>query len=147
MRNEMTELMKRIAVAAATVGAGALVVGGAASAAKKMIHRGESSGITYVHGGVGKKAMGKIESLADDFDLMAVFTNEEGAYLADVDVELESVEGNREVDLKTAGPVFLANLPAGEYRLTANVPDREKARHVFTSREGDRTELTLQLED
>lgn len=109
--------------------------------------KGEEAGIEYVHGGVGKSAMKKMQKMADRYDLEAIFTNAEGAYLANVEVKLESVDGDRSVTVTTEGPMFMADLPDGDYRLIANVPGRDKARHTFTIRGEDRTELYLQLEE
>lgn len=114
---------------------------------ESMLKSGEKNGIRYVHGGVGKEAMKKIEGMDEDYDLQAIFTNAKGAYLAQVEVMLKRKDGDHELTLTTQGPVLLADLPAGEYRLTANVPGRSKAQHSFTSRGDDHTELRLQLED
>ena len=132
-------------MSAGLVLAGLLVAGTAT--AKTMLERGKKDGIEYVHGGVGKAALKKVEQIEDQYDLKAVFTNATGAYLAKVEVELTSSNGDRVLDVTTSGPVLLADLPPGHYELEANVPGRDSVTHTFTARGEDRARLYLQLEE
>lgn len=148
MRNERPTRSLGLLRAVATAALGLLVLTGAShEPGKGMLHEGESGGIEYVHGGVGKAALKKVDAIEDRYDLKAVFTNAKGAYLAEVEVELEQLNGDRALEVETAGPVLLADLPDGDYRLKANVPERDAAMHTFTVRGEDRVRLFLQLEE
>jgi hypothetical protein len=147
MQNEsLTSHARSLPLASAGLALAGLLAAGPALA-ETMLEQGEKNGIEYVHGGVGKSALKKIDQVEDEYDLKAVFTNARGAYLAEVEVTLRSVDGDHALDVTTSGPVLLADLPPGNYELEANVPGRDPATHTFTSRGKDRTRLFLQLED
>ena len=77
------------------------------------------NGIHYVTGGIGKEQSEALKMVAKDYDLMLTFATRGGKYLADVDVQIADMHGNTLVDTVSKGPLFLANLPAGRYKVTA----------------------------
>ncbi|MGH8565675.1 MAG: carboxypeptidase regulatory-like domain-containing protein [Gammaproteobacteria bacterium] len=77
------------------------------------------NGISYVTGGIGKEQSEALKMIAKDYDLMLTFATRDGEYLADVDVHIEDMNGNILVDTVSEGPLFLADLPAGRYKVTA----------------------------
>jgi hypothetical protein len=77
------------------------------------------NGIHYVAGGIGKEQSEALKLVAKDYDLMLTFATRGGKYLADVDVQIEDMKGNTLVDTVSDGPLFLADLPAGRYKVTA----------------------------
>lgn len=98
------------------------------------------NGIRYVTGGIGKSEA--LKMIAKDYDLMLTFATRDGEYLADVDVHIEDMNGNTLVDTVSDGPLFLADLPAGRYKVTAaeegisqirvvNIGGRRPAEAVF----------------
>ena len=72
------------------------------------------NGIHYVAGGIGKEQSEALKMVAKDYDLMLTFAK----YLA-VHVQIADMNGNTLVDTVSKGPLFLAGLPAGRYKVTA----------------------------
>jgi hypothetical protein len=77
------------------------------------------NGIHYVTGGIGKEQSEALKMVAKDYDLMLTFATRGGKYLADVGVQIADMHGNTLVDTVSKGPLFLADLPAGRYKVTA----------------------------
>jgi hypothetical protein len=79
--------------------------------------------VTYVSGGIGHDEAMAFRQLESDYPLALEFitSGESGAqFLADVNVTIVDRQGN--VLLQTeAGPLLLARLPDGNYRVTAAV--------------------------
>lgn len=73
------------------------------------------NGITYVTGGVGKERSEAMKMAAQDYDLMLTFATDRGKYLADIDVQIENMNGNILLSTVSKGPLFLADLPVGRY--------------------------------
>jgi hypothetical protein len=88
----------------------------------------EDEGIRYVSGGVGEDERTEIEALASQFNLRLMFAKQDsGEYLADVHVSIREEGGDRILDARSEGPLFFAQLPAGDYRVEATpsgMPDR-----------------------
>lgn len=96
----------------------------------------------YLTGGVGEEERAQILAQAQDFDLKLVFAAEGGAYLADVQVIVLDAKGHVQLDVSAAGPILLARLPAGSYRVRATAEGRSQQHNVSLS--GKRlAELTL----
>jgi hypothetical protein len=88
----------------------------------------EDEGIRYVSGGVGEDERSEIEALGDQFNLRLMFAKQDsGEYLADVHVSIREERGGTILDARSDGPLFFAQLPAGDYRVEATpsgMPDR-----------------------
>jgi hypothetical protein len=88
----------------------------------------EDEGIQYVSGGVGEDERTEIEALANQFNLRLMFAKQDsGEYLADVHVSIREEGGDTILDARSEGPLFFAQLPAGNYRVEATpsgMPDR-----------------------
>ncbi|MDG4604941.1 MAG: hypothetical protein P9D89_02530 [Candidatus Contendobacter sp.] len=80
------------------------------------------NGITFVTGGIGKPEASAMKAAAQRYDLMLVFADHGGHYLADVNVKIKDRAGNTVLDI-VSDPILLANLPAGRYTLQAAGPD------------------------
>ncbi|MGH8590428.1 MAG: carboxypeptidase regulatory-like domain-containing protein [Gammaproteobacteria bacterium] len=100
------------------------------------------NGVSYVTGGIGKEQSEALKMIAKDYDLMLTFATRDGEYLADVVVHIEDMNGNTLVDTVSDGPLFLADLPADRYKVTAaedgisqirvvNIGGRRPAEAVF----------------
>jgi hypothetical protein len=100
----------------------------------------EDQGIRYVSGGVGEDERTEIEALASQFNLRLMFAKQDsGEYLSDVQVSIREERGGTILDARSEGPLFFAQLPAGDYRVEATpsgMPDRmpqSKTVHVGSS--------------
>jgi hypothetical protein len=76
--------------------------------------------VTYLCGGVGKEEVTYMKKEAKGYDLMLTFAARDGAYLADVDVDIKNAKGDPVLQAKCDGPLMLVDLPkSGSYRVHA----------------------------
>ncbi|MBK5965934.1 hypothetical protein CCR95_18095 [Thiocystis minor] len=78
------------------------------------------NGITYITGGIGQPESDAMKAAAGRYDLMLTFAERSGAYLAGVKVNIADRSGDTILDL-ISGPILLVDLPAGSYRVRADV--------------------------
>lgn len=77
--------------------------------------------ITWMCGGIGADEAAHMKEQAKDYDLMLTFAARDGAYLADVDVEIMNVQGVSLLRTNCDAPIMLVDLPkSGRYRLRAD---------------------------
>jgi hypothetical protein len=88
------------------------------------------SGVMYVTGGVGSEAVDLLKSMEKDFDLKLVFANTSGAYLSDVRVTIVDASGHVVLDTRSEGPLLMAKLPAGTYRVDATFSGHPESRKI-----------------
>jgi hypothetical protein len=75
--------------------------------------------IPFVSGGVGDDEFQALRLVRDQYDLQIVLaTVKTGAYLADVSVQITDQKGDVILSTISDGPIFLAQLPAGRYKVT-----------------------------
>lgn len=77
------------------------------------------NGITYVTGGFGADESRAMKEAAGSYDLVLTFADRDGSYVAEVSVQIIDREGQPVLDT-VSGPLLLASLPAGEYRVRAD---------------------------
>jgi hypothetical protein len=78
-------------------------------------------GITFISGGVGQGEIEYLRSLEGDYNLRLLFAAEgTGEFLADVRVKIADAKGKTVLDTVSDGPRFLAKIPPGSYRITAD---------------------------
>ncbi len=88
------------------------------------------SGIEYVTGGAGTEAVDRLKSMERDFTLKLVFANTTGEYLSDVRVTIADASGNVMVATTSQGPLLMAKLAPGSYRVDATFNGRPESRNV-----------------
>ena len=77
-------------------------------------------GVSYLSGGIGLDESEAIKSAEKDFALSLLFVQtKRGEYLSDVKVGITDKAGKTVLDAVADGPMLLATLPAGEYKLSA----------------------------
>lgn len=96
--------------------------------------------IAYVHGGISDSGQQRVHRLAQDMNLKLVFANLEGQYVADVDVAIADANGRRLLDVDSADPLFFAQLPPGDYNVTATFNGQAVRRKVSVPQQGLATE-------
>lgn len=79
----------------------------------------ETGEIAYTSGGVGTSGREALMEQQSDYSLKLVFAYTNGAFLAGVPVTIADGDGNELLSAVSRGPWFLAQLPAGQYRVTA----------------------------
>jgi hypothetical protein len=72
--------------------------------------------IAVISGGIGEE-MDHLKSIQNQYTLKLLITEENGIFLSDVAVHIEDKQGHPIVDTVTQGPVLLANLPKGTYKV------------------------------
>jgi hypothetical protein len=94
---------------------------------------------------------------AHDYALMLTSATNGGKYLADIDLQIEDMKGNTLLNTVSKGPLFLANLPVGRYKVTASaqgtshtrivdIPERGAGRLVASAGETGRRGLGIAAE-
>lgn len=77
--------------------------------------------VTYLCGGVGEDEEAFMKQEAKGYDLMLTFAARNGAYLADVNVDIADAKGNSVLQATCDGPIMLVDLPrSGSYRVNAD---------------------------
>lgn len=77
--------------------------------------------VTYLCGGIGAEEAAYMKNEAKDYDLMLTFAARDGAYLADVDVDIADARGNAVLQANCDAPILLVDLPhSGSYRVRAD---------------------------
>ena len=88
------------------------------------------SGVVHVTGGVGSEAVDRLKSMEGDFNLKLAFANTAGAYLSDIKVTIVDASDRVVLDATTEGPILMANLPAGDYRVDAVSIGHPESRNI-----------------
>jgi hypothetical protein len=76
--------------------------------------------VTFLCGGVGEQEQAYMKEQAKSYDMMLTFATRSGAYLANVDVDIQDSKGNDVLQANCDGPMMLVDLPrSGTYRVRA----------------------------
>ncbi|RYF69467.1 MAG: carboxypeptidase regulatory-like domain-containing protein [Comamonadaceae bacterium] len=75
--------------------------------------------VRWVCGGIGSDESTAMRGAMKSHPLSLLFARKDGAYLADVDVRIQSAAGAPALTLRANGPVCLVDLPAGRYAVEA----------------------------
>jgi hypothetical protein len=78
--------------------------------------------VTYVSGGVDDASLDALKANLQKYDLKLVFALKSGAFMSNVKVAISDARGNAVLGATSDGPWFLANLPAGKYRVVSTSP-------------------------
>ncbi|MFJ7284805.1 carboxypeptidase regulatory-like domain-containing protein [Pseudomonas sp. NPDC099000] len=83
------------------------------------IQRQEQNGITYLSGGIGEDEAKAIQQ-STGYNLHMTFSvGSEGKYVPDVELVIQSAQGQSVLILTQAGPLVYVQLPAGKYTVVA----------------------------
>ena len=95
--------------------------------------------ITYLCGGVGQDEIAYMKNQAKNYDMMLTFAARNGAYLADVDVDIRDARGNSVLETTCDAPILLVDLPrSGNYRVRAETAGYTLNRSVRVADAGER---------
>lgn len=96
---------------------GALLAPGIASADLTPKKAGAA---TFVCGGVGQAEQQQMKAAEPGYDMLLTFATSNGAYQADVDVQIADARGGIVLSTHCAGPLMLVDLPvAGTWNILA----------------------------
>jgi hypothetical protein len=117
--------------------AGALALGlaGAALAQGDLPPLQTFGGVSFVSGGIGLDESVAIQAAEKDFTLSLLFAQtKRGEYLSDIKVSIKDKGGKTVLETVSEGPMLLAKLPAGVYKVSADY-------------EGKSLEKTVRIDD
>lgn len=96
------------------------------------------NGISYMSGGVGEAESSAMKKEARHYPLSMVFSaKKDNEYLADVHVHIKDKAGKEVLSTVSDGPIMLVKLPAGKYRVAAEVKGKTLHRAVRISAKGE----------
>jgi quercetin dioxygenase-like cupin family protein len=75
--------------------------------------------VPFISGGVGEESMAAITAREKLYDLKLLLVGQSGSYLSDVRITITDQSGTGVLMTTSEGPVLLANLPNGTYRIKA----------------------------
>jgi hypothetical protein len=77
--------------------------------------------VSYVTGGIGLDEASAIKAAEKDFALSLLFAqSKRGEYLSDIKVSIKDKAGKTVLEIVSDGPMLLARLPAGAYKVSAD---------------------------
>jgi hypothetical protein len=96
-------------------------------------------GVPVLSGGVGASDRAMIESQQQNYSLKLVYSGQGGAFLSDVNVNVYNKAGEQVLSTVTNGPILLAKLPAGTYKVTSIASGIEKSQNITVADNGLKT--------
>ncbi|MCX7142742.1 MAG: carboxypeptidase regulatory-like domain-containing protein [Proteobacteria bacterium] len=124
--------------------AGKIIVGtlsicfaGALSAAGNLPPLLTFEGVDYLTGGVGLDESAAIKAAEKDFNLSLLFAqSKRGEFVSDVRVSVADKAGRAVLEAESDGPMLLARLPAGAYKVSAEYGGKVLVRTVKVDAKG-----------
>jgi len=100
-------------------------------------------GISYRSGGVGKDERDALLLVTRDYSLKLVFAGRrQTEFIAEVSVDVFDQNGRKVIAATDTGPLFLADMPAGTYRIVASFRGDTQEKNI-TLRPGKQTQLAF----
>lgn len=99
----------------------------------------EFQGVRYMTGGVTEDERAQLGGIAKDFNLKLIFAEKSGDYLSNVAVVVSAGGGRKVLELTSEGPLVLAKLPPGEYRIAATAYGRQQTLSANVPAKGQRS--------
>lgn len=97
----------------------------------------EKNGVAYLCGGVGSEEQAQMKSAASKYDVMMTFAAANGAYIADVNVDIADNKGQSVFSASCDAPIMLVDLPrSGNYKISAEAAGKKLTRSTRVSEKG-----------
>ena len=100
--------------------------------------KGEGA-VRYVCGGIGSDESNAMRAAMKEHPLALLFARSDGAYLADVDVDIKGADGAPSLALRASGPVCLVDIPDGRYTVSARTTGGDAKSQAVTVGGGSKT--------
>jgi hypothetical protein len=95
--------------------------------------------VPYISGGVGADDREELLAKESEYNLKVIVAATSGAYLADVQIVIESAKNGRVLDATMEGPILLAKLAPGTYTIRATSDAQPQTKSVTVAGQGLRT--------
>lgn len=92
--------------------------------------------VTYISGGIGDGEVDQLKAEERNYNFKMINSDPTGHYTADTNLVITSRDGREVIRVDNAGPLFLAQLPPGEYRVEATNGSQHETRNVRVSSSG-----------
>ena len=89
----------------------------------------EANGISFVSGGIGDDQQNALKT-ATGFNLNLTLARQDGKYMGPSALRIENQQGDLLLETQTKGPLFLAKMPAGRYKIHATADGKSYVRDV-----------------
>ena len=118
----------------------ACVAGAVGAQAQSAMPQWKGDGaVRYVCGGIGSDESNAMRAAMKEHPLALLFARSDGAYLADVDVDIKGADGAPSLALRASGPVCLVDIPDGRYTVSARTTGGEAKSQAVTVGGGAKT--------
>jgi hypothetical protein len=114
----------------ATTVATAVLPAAASAASSALPQINTQGGIPYLSGGIGSDESAAIKAAASRYSLAVTLAGTQdgrNVYLSSVPITVKDASGGVVLDVVSDGPYLLADLPPGNYRVSARFQDEEKS--------------------
>ena len=118
----------------------ACVAGAVGAQAQSAMPQWKGDGaVRYVCGGIGSDESNAMRAAMKEHPLALLFARSDGAYLADVDVDIKGADGAPSLALRASGPVCLVDIPDGRYTVSARTTGGDAKSQAVTVGGGAKT--------
>jgi hypothetical protein len=98
----------------------------------------EDGGIAYVSGGIGSGQQDTLDSVSGRFNLKLTMATKDGKYIGRADVRIVNQQGQSVLSTVSDGPLLLAKLPAGNYKVEATAEGQSLSQDVAVPAAGQK---------
>ncbi len=98
----------------------------------------QSSGVTYVSGGIGDGQQDALNQVSSRFNLKVTMAMKDGKYISNADVRIVDRHGKEILDTTAQGPMLFAKLPPGNYHVEATASGQSRSQDVNVPAEGQK---------
>ncbi len=129
------------------IAAGFLIVAPLLALAQNESTQAETaSEVNHISGGVGAEGMAEINAVQSNYNFKALFVRgPRGEYLAIVTVKITDPNGKVVLETTTSGPVLMAQLEKGQYRIEATTTTDAKTITKNVNIRGKFTEVSFRF--
>lgn len=93
-------------------------------------------GTPYISGGVGDAELQQVKAASKSFNLKLILAEKSGSFAADVAIAVFDRKGNTVLEVPAAGPLLLAKLAPGTYRISATYEGHRIEKRVTVPAQG-----------
>jgi hypothetical protein len=91
---------------------------------------GGAAEVPWKSGGIGEAAIAEMRQAAADYNVLIVFSDRQGSYLADIPFTVTRRDGREILSGVSEGPLLHIRLPAATYRISAKLDGTWQSRQV-----------------